>query len=122
MKYDCPHCRKPGITGFAKRWSSRAAPAKCEACGGLSHVLASTSSGIGAAGVLIVVVALIAALGWPSSGSAVVFLFGLVLAVACNLRAWKRAKLWPISRESAAHATTASWFVTGIAVLLGLSS
>lgn len=71
---------------------------------------------------MILVVSLIAAVGWPSSYSAVVFLCGLVLAVASNLRAWKRAKLWPISRESAAHATTASWFITGIAVLLGLSS
>jgi hypothetical protein len=122
MKYTCPHCKKPGITGLAKRWSSRAAPATCEACGGLCHVLASTTSGIWAAGALILVVSLIAAVGWPSSYSAVVFLCGLVLAVASNLRAWKRAKLWPISRESAAHATTAGWLITGIAVLLGLSS
>ncbi|MDQ0013594.1 hypothetical protein J2W23_001976 [Variovorax boronicumulans] len=118
MKSDCPHCKKPGITGFAKRWSNRAAPATCEACGGLCHVLASTSSGIWAAGVLIVLVALIAAIGLHSAW---LFSSGLVLAIACNLRAWKRARLWPISKESAAHATTANWFVTGIAVLLGLS-
>jgi len=122
MKYDCPHCKEPGITGLAKRWSSRAAPAKCKACGGLCHVLASTSSGIGAAGLLIVVVSMILALGWPSSYSSLIFPCGLVLAVACNLRAWKRAKLWPISKESAAYATTANWFVTGLAVLFGLSS
>lgn len=70
---------------------------------------------------MILVVSLIAALGWPSSYSFLIFPCGLVLAVACNLRAWKRAKLWPISKESAAHATTANWFVTGMAVLLGLS-
>lgn len=118
MKYDCPRCKKPGITGLAKRWSSRGSPAKCEACGGLCHVLASASSGIWAAGILIVLVSLIAAIGLHS---ALLFFSGLVLAIASNLRAWKRAKLWPISKESAAHATTANWFVTGIAVLLGLS-
>jgi hypothetical protein len=118
VKHACPRCQKPGIDGLAKRWSSRGSPAKCEACGGLCHVLASTSSGIWAAGVLIVSVSLIAAVGLHS---ALFFPCGLVLAVACNLWAWKRAKLWPISKESAASATTANWFVMGIAVLLGLS-
>lgn len=118
MKHTCPRCKAPGIDGVAKRWSSRASPAKCEACGGLSHVLASTSSGIWAAGLVIVVLSLIAAVGWHSS----VFLVGgLVLAVACNIWAWKRARLWPISKDSAASAATGNWFIAGIAVLLGLS-
>jgi hypothetical protein len=104
----------PSIGGMAKRWSSRSAPARCEACGGLSHVLASTSSGIGSAGVLIVVVSLIAALGLHS---ALLFFSGLVLAIACNLWAWKRAKLVPISKESAANANKAGWVLTGIYAL-----
>ena len=103
---------------MAKRWSSRGAPATCEACGALSHVLASTSNGIWAAGVVILVVSLIGALGLDSS---VFFFSGLVLAIACNLRAWKRAKLVPISKESAAHATAANWFFAGILVLFGLN-
>lgn len=118
MKHTCPGCRKPGIDGMAKRWSSRGAPAACEACGGLSHVLASTSSGIWAAGVVIVVVSLIGALGLHSF---LLFFSGLVLAVACNLRAWKRAKLVPISKESATRAAKANWFVAGIFVLFGLN-
>jgi hypothetical protein len=118
MKHTCPSCREPGIGELAKRWSSRGAPATCEACGALSHVLASTSSGIWAAGVVILVVSLIGALGLHSS---LFFFSGLVLAIACNLRAWKRAKLVPISKESAARATTANWFVTGMLVLFGLN-
>jgi hypothetical protein len=118
MKHTCPRCKAPGIHGLAKRWSSRASPAKCEACGGLFHVLASTSSGIWAAGLVIVMLSLIAALGWHSWW---LFASGLVLAVACNLWAWKRARLWPISKDSAANATTANWFIAGIAALLGLS-
>lgn len=118
MKYTCPHCKAPGISGLAKRWSSRAAPATCEACGGLSHVLASTSSGIWAAGLVIAVLSLIAALGWHFSPCLVV---GPVLAVVFNLWAWKRARLWPISKDSAASAATGNWFIAGIAVLFGLS-
>jgi hypothetical protein len=118
VKYACPRCRNPGIGGLAKRWSSRGAPVECEACGGLFHVLASTSSGIWAAGVLIVLVSLIAAIGLHSF---LLFFSGLVLAVACNLWAWKRAKLWPISKESAAHATKANWLLTGLFVFFGLN-
>jgi len=118
MKYTCPSCRKPGVGGIAKRWSSRGAPATCEACGGLSHVLASTSNGIWATGVVIVVASLIGALGLHSF---LLFFSGLVLAIACNLRAWKRAKLVPISKESVAHAKTANWFLAGIFVLFGLN-
>lgn len=118
MKHACPSCRKSGIRGLAKRWSSRGAPATCEACGALSHVLESTSNGIWAAGVVILVVALIGGLGLDSF---LFFFSGLALAIACNLRAWKRAKLVPISKESAARATAANWFVTGIIVLFGLN-
>lgn len=118
MKHTCPRCKAPGIAGVAKRWSSRAVPARCEACGGLSHVLASTSNGIWMTGIVIVVLSLIAALGWHSP---LFFFGGLVLAVACNLWAWKRARLWPISKESADKAATGNWLIAGIAVLLGLS-
>ena len=114
MKYACPRCQKPGISGLAKRWSSRGAPVECEACGGLFHVLASASNGIWAAGVLIVLVSLIAAIGLHS---ALLFFSGLVLAIACNLGAWKRAKLVPISKESAANANKAGWVLTGIYAL-----
>jgi hypothetical protein len=81
-------------------------------------VLASTSNGIWAAGVVILVVSLIDELGLDSS---LFFFSGLVLAVAFNLRAWKRAKLVPISKESAARATTTNWFVMGMLVLFGLN-
>jgi hypothetical protein len=105
------------IGGMAKRWSSRSAPARCEACGGLSHVLASTASGIGSAGVLIVVVSLIVAIGLHSY---LLFFSGVVLAVAHNLWAWKRAKLVPISKESSSNANKAGWVLTGIYALIAL--
>jgi hypothetical protein len=42
----CPHCKELGVTSLAKRRSSREHPAVCGLCGRLSHVIASTSSGI----------------------------------------------------------------------------
>ncbi|MGJ7564824.1 hypothetical protein ACSFBM_13290 [Variovorax sp. GB1R11] len=115
--HTCPRCKQPGIGGFAKRWSSRAAPAECKACGGLSHVLASTTSGIWAVGVLILVVSLIGGLGLHS---ALFFCSGLVLAVACNVRAWRRAAMYPISTESAASASHANWWVAGIYAFIAI--
>ena len=63
MKYICPRCKESGIGGLAKRWSDRATPAQCTACGGLSHVLASTSSGIWVGSIAIFMVSLIGGLG-----------------------------------------------------------
>ena len=119
MSYACPHCRQPGIAAMAKRWSSRETPATCGRCGKLSHVLASTSSGIGVAGLLIIVLSGIAAAAWDM---APLLLLGVGLAVANNFRAWRRAKLWPISKESAESAKKAGWFVLGLLALFGLGS
>ncbi|WP_147400466.1 hypothetical protein [Acidovorax cavernicola] len=119
MTYVCPHCHQPGIAAMAKRWSSRASPAVCGLCGKLSHVLASTSSGIGVAGLLIVVLSGIAAAAWDM---APLVLLGLGLAVANNFRAWRRATLWPISKESADNARKVGWFVAGLLALFGLGS
>lgn len=115
--HTCPRCKQPGIGHFAKRWSSRAVPAECQACGGLSHVLASTNSGIWAAGVVILVVSLIGALGLHS---AMFFASGLLLAVALDIRAWRRAKMFPISRESASGASKANWIVAGVYAFVAL--
>lgn len=48
MMHSCPHCQKPGVRNGAARWSAREHPAQCSYCGGLSHVLASTSGAIAA--------------------------------------------------------------------------
>jgi len=117
MTHTCPRCNRPGIGALAKRWSSRAAPAECTVCGGLSHVLASTDSGIWAASVVILLVSLIGALGLHS---ALFFASGLVLAVALNIRAWKRAKMYPISAEAASLAGKVHWTLAGIYALLAL--
>lgn len=117
MTHSCPHCKAPGIDGFAKRWSSRAAPVECTACGGLSHVLSSTSSGVWAAGIVIFVVSLIGGLGLHS---ALFFVSGLALAVAFNVRAWKHAKMYPISRGSAGNAAKANWLVAGAYAFVSL--
>jgi hypothetical protein len=117
MTQTCPRCKAPGIRTLDKRWSSRATPAECTACGGLSHVLASTGSGIWAMGVVILVVSLIGALGLHST---LFFASGMVLAVTLNMRAWKHARMFPISRESAGNAAKAHWFVAGICALLAV--
>lgn len=62
MMHTCPHCKAPGIGALAKRWSSRSSPAECSACGSLSHVLASTSSGIWVACIVILLASLIGGL------------------------------------------------------------
>ncbi|HEX7867880.1 MAG TPA: hypothetical protein VF555_23170 [Variovorax sp.] len=117
MKHICPGCKEPGIGGLAKRWSARATPAECTVCGGLSHVLASTSSGIWVGSIAIFMVSLIGGLGLHS---ALFFVSGLVLAVAFNVRAWKHAKMYPISRESAGSAAKAGWIVAGIYAFIAL--
>ena len=117
MTHACPHCKGPGIGSLAKRWSSRSAPAGCSACGGLSHVLASTSSGIWASGILTMVVSLI---GGLALDSVLFFVSGMVLAVALNIWAWQRAKMYPISKESARNAAKASWFVAALYALVAL--
>ncbi|WP_432727234.1 hypothetical protein [Variovorax sp. W6] len=117
MKHICPRCKESGIGSLAKRWSSRAVPAECSACGGLSHVLASTSSGIRVGSIVIFMVSLIGGLGLHSG---LCFVSGLVLAVAFNAWAWRRAKMYPISRESAGNAAKAGWLVAGIYAFIAL--
>ncbi|WP_418129452.1 hypothetical protein ABL849_25195 [Variovorax sp. 375MFSha3.1] len=117
MTHTCPHCKAPGIGSLAKRWSSRANPAECSACGGLSHVLASTSSGIWVAGIVIFMVSLIGGLALHSG---LLFVSGMVLAVAFNMLAWRRAKMYPISRESAGNAAKAGWFVAGFYAFIAI--
>lgn len=119
MKHSCPSCRKPGISDLAKRWSDRANPATCEFCGGLSHVLASTSGGIGFVGVLILVVSVIIAAGLQTF---LVVVPGACLAVAYNIRAWRRAELTPIPKENADAAKAANWFLAGLYALFALFS
>ena len=117
MKHICPHCKAPGIGSLAMRWSSRANPAECSACGGLSHVLASTSSGIWVAGIVIFMFAFVGGLALHSW---LLFVSGTVLAAAVNVLAWRRAKLYPISRESAGNAARAGWFVAGVYAFIAL--
>jgi len=118
MNHTCPTCRKPGIKGLNKRWSSRGWPATCEHCGGLSHVAASTSNGIFVGGLLLFAVGCVvgaAAGSWWMAG-----LLGLVAAVAFNLWAWPRAEMFPIPKESARNARSAVWLLEGLYVLAAI--
>jgi hypothetical protein len=117
VKHICPRCKQPGIASLAKRWSSRSMPATCEHCGGLCHVMASTSSGIGMAGVVIVLASIIAAVGLHAPW---LVLVGAALAIANNIWAWRRARLFPISRDSSDNATKANWLVTAVWALLAI--
>jgi hypothetical protein len=106
----CVHCNAPGIRAAAKRWSGRDLPATCTLCGKLSHVIASTGSGIPVATLLVV-------LGFAVAGALWGALCGLPVAVAYNVWAWRRAEMFPIAPETAANARRASWLVTLLSAL-----
>lgn len=105
-QHTCPHCQQAAVPNLAVRWSARESPARCAACGRLSHVIASTSSGIWVVGVLLLVaaefIALLAQSPWAG-------LAGLTLVVAHNVWAWRRVELWPIDSDSAKTAARWSW-------------
>lgn len=108
-QHKCPHCHQATVSNLAVRWSSREIPAKCRDCGQLSHVIASTSSGIWVLGVVLLVaagiVAVIAQSPWAG-------LLGLSGVVAHNVWAWRRVELWPIDRNSAKTAAQVGWLAT----------
>ena len=110
----CPHCMEMAVTSFAKRWSSREHPAICSRCGRLSHVIASTSSGILVAPYFIVGLIFLSAalndvplLGW----------IGVPVALGHNIWAWKRATLVPISGHSAKSSRRGGLIVEALAML-----
>lgn len=110
----CPHCRQATVSNLAARWSSRESPTRCAACGRLSHVVASTSSGIWVVGFVLLVAAGCFAL---LTRSLEVALAGLALVVAHNVWAWRRVELWPIDANSAQTAARVSWLATVLAWL-----
>lgn len=114
--YDtCPHCQGLGISQTAKRRSSREHPAKCTLCGGLSHVIASSRSGI--TGFTLTIVLVFAVLGAIHAHLGIGALTGVPFAAAYNIWAWNSAELFPISPESAAAARKLSWVVNALALL-----
>ncbi|MDM0032815.1 hypothetical protein QTI33_11840 [Variovorax sp. J22P271] len=119
MNHACPSCRGAGIPALAKRWSARECPATCALCGGLSHVLASTSNGIFVGTLLVFIVALIAAIALTGAPW-----LAAVLAVcptlAFNWWAWRRADMFPIPKENAQAAAAVGWFLAGLYALFAL--
>lgn len=104
------------MPNFAVRWSSREVPATCAACGQLSHVIASTSSGIWVVGVVLLVVAGFIALFAQSLWSG---LAGLAMVAAYNVWAWRRVELWPIDANSSQIAARVGLLAT-VLTWLGL--
>jgi hypothetical protein len=117
--HKCPHCHVAAVPHIAVRWSHRESPAKCTACGNLSHVVASTSSGILSICIVLFSLGVVAAI--VSQSYLVAMLVG-VLVVSYNVWAWRRVELFPISAESAKLAAQASWWLVGLAALLRLFS
>jgi hypothetical protein len=111
----CPHCLGQGIGEAAKRRSSREYPATCTLCGRLSHVLASTRSGIPVATFFIIGGFII----WGAVVEHLLFvgLVGVPIAVAFNIWMWKRAELFPIAGENASTARRVNWVVNVLALL-----
>lgn len=116
----CPHCRGAGgIKTWEKRFSSRGNPVICKQCGGLSHVLASSSSGtFVVTAFLFVIAALAGALG----GSWLAGLSVCLLAVAYNQWAWQREALWPIPKESVQAARRANWVMAAVYLVIAAFS
>ena len=115
MKHLCPHCQKPGVSNAALRWATRESPAQCGCCGGLSHVLASTSSGIGVFTWMTLIGCLV--LGVTLS-SVWIVMAGLLLAVSSNVWMWRRCELFPIDRKTAQTAHRVGWATTLSAVVM----
>lgn len=117
--HKCPHCNVAAVPLLAVRWSYRESPAKCTACGNLSHVLASTSSGIFSVCIVLFSLAVVAAM---VSQSYLVAVLLVVLVVSYNMWAWRRVELFPISTEGAKLAAQANWCLIGIAAFVKLFS
>lgn len=110
----CPHCSALGIPLAAKRRATREHPAECTVCGGLSHVLGSTGSGIPVmtlfvAGAFFLAAIVLGVSAWWG-------LAGLPAAIGYNAWAWRRAELFPISRESATHSRRGGWAANILAI------
>ena len=110
----CPSCKQAAVPNLAVRWSCREFPAKCTACGQLSHVIASTSSGIWVVGVVLLLavgsIALLAQSIWTG-------LAGLTMVGALNVWAWRRVERWPIAANSAKTAARVGCVATALAWL-----
>lgn len=119
MKHACPSCQGPGISGIHKRWSARECPATCSLCGGLAHVLASTSSGIFVGTLLCFLVAVIGVIAVTAAPLPAV-LVAAGVTVVFNCWAWRRAEMFPIPKENAATARAAGWFMLGVWAFLAL--
>ena len=115
----CPHCQKPGVRNTAVRWSARENPAQCTYCGGLSHVLASTSSAI----CVFTGVTLFGGVGLAFLlGSVVPGLAALPVALGGNVWMWRRCELIPIDRRTAQTANRVGWATTALGMLMCLFS
>ena len=115
MKHMCPHCLKPGVSNVALRWATRESPAQCGYCAGLSHVLASTSSGIGVFTWMTLIGCLVLGVTLTSLWIVVA---GLLTMVVGNVWMWRRCELFPIERKAAQTAQRVGWATTLLAVAM----
>ena len=83
-------------------------------CGRMSHVLASTRSGIAFCSLFLFVGGSFVLAG--IAGYLVLGIIGVPLAIGYSSWAWKRAELFPISAESAASSRRGSLIVNVLAV------
>jgi len=104
---------------MALRWSAREAPARCACCGGLSHVLASTSNGIAAFTWLMLIGSLVLGVACQSVAMGAI---GMLLMLAGNIVMWRRCELFPIDRKAAQSARRVGWLANGVALMAALFS
>lgn len=103
------------MSNAALRWATRESPAQCRSCGGLSHVLASTSSAIGVFTWLTLIGCLVLSVTLASVGIVVA---GLLAVGLCNVWMWRRCELFPIERKAAQNAQRVGWATALFSVVM----
>ena len=113
----CPHCRHSTISGRSKWASSTTSPAVCSNCKGLSFVPTVTSSGILAAGAVLLTLTLFATIATHSS---IVAASGILGSIVFYVGRWRTASLAATSARYVASAQKVGWFMASIAFLAAL--
>ena len=113
----CPHCGNSTISGLSKWASSTTSPAVCPNCESLSFVPTVTSSGILAAGAVLITLTLFATIATHSS---IVAASGILGSMVFYIVRWSAAKLVSTSAHHVASARKVGWFMVSIAFLAAL--
>ena len=115
--YQCPHCRRPGVTYLRKWWSFSTNPARCVECRSLSYVPDTVANAIFSAGLLSFVLTVLAAL---TTGSWLLGSVFFAVSIAFYGLFWHEAKLRATTDKQVAAARNLNWGMLILAGIVGL--